>query len=962
MNVDSRLQRLALRHLIRRNLGFLTTSALALAASPSMAQNAATAEAAPPEEVSEVVVTGIRASMASAQAIKQNTDQFVDSITAVDIGRLPDVNVAETLQRISGIQISRSYGEGNGIAIRGLTQVRSELNGRDIFSANGGHALSWEEVGSELLAGIDVYKNPSAELIEGGLGGTINLRTRKPFDSPDRVLSASAGYNRYDLIDDDGAFASGLYSDRWDVGGGEFGVLVNVSYGETAFRRDQAVVEPFWERTDVPGYVGQDNIFVNAGGGIATGFGGRERFGGSLALQWAPSDNAEYYFQYLMSDYHIDDRGYSWFAFGPSGSGGTLSAVPGTFTFDDEGNLLTGSFANPGVNNNTFGNARDTRTSDFSLGGKWQISDQLKLGADVQYIDATAYVENLILYTALLGPGDLPGAGGQAYQFNMDLNGRIPRFTVTPDGYAGDIDNYFYSAIQEHRENNDADSLAARFDLTWDFEGDGPLRDFRSGVRYTEKSAINRGTSWGHWGGIGSCASWSSMGNCFKLDASPEHAQANPFHSDFLRGDGKDIIGPTYAWLFSDGLNPPGTFDFVNSLLVPAGNAPYSGFNSFDDPSSTVSNIDEQTYAAYGVLRFGSTIGGKEWDGNFGFRAVRTDVASHGFASLSYRDPTFVPDPGNPTGSPATINVPRTAVTADNSYDDILPSLNLRLHATDTVQVRFAASKNMTRPDFGQLNADYSLSPTYSGGAGDVTPESLNTGTVAGNPDLKPMKVTQFDASVEWYFSEVGYLYGTVFHKKLKDLFFNTADIETFEFPDLGPLDFQVTRLTNVDEGKLKGFEIGGQRFLDFLPAPFDGLGIQANYTFVDSNATTIAGSDVTGGTTIDVPVQGLSKNSYNFVLLYDKAKLNGRLAYNWRDEWVVTTAGNGTGALPIFARPYGQLDGSISYDFTEKFAVTLDAVNILDARYQTYQGISSRDRDYQVDDRKFGLRFRVQF
>jgi TonB-dependent receptor len=542
----------------------------------------------------------------------------------------------------------------------------------------------------------------------------------------------------------------------------------------------------------------------------------------------------------------------------------------------------------------------------------------------------------------------------------MDLTGRIPRYTVSPGGYAADLANYYYSAIQEHRENNDADSLAARVDLTWDFEEDGLLRDLRGGVRYTDKSAINRGTSWGHWGGIGSCATWSSIGNCFKLDASPDHAQLNPFQSDFLRGDGNDIVGPTYAWRFSDGLNPQDAFAFVNSLLVPANNAPYTGFNSFDDPSSTVSNIDEQTAAAYAVLRFGSEIGGKAWDGNLGVRVVRTDVESHGFATFSYRDPDFVPDPGDPTVGPTSISL-RAPLTAANDYLHVLPSLNLRLHATDKLQVRFAASKNVTRPDFGQLNADYNVSPSYLN-PNDVIPQGLSTGTVSGNPDLKPMQVTQFDTSVEWYFSEVGYVYGTVFHKKLKDLFFNSTETETFVFPDLGPLDFQVTRLTNVDEGKLKGFEIGGQRFLDFLPAPFDGIGIQANYTFVDSNATTIAGTDVPGGSSIEVPIQGLSKNSYNLVLLYDKNSLNARLAYNWRDEWVVTTAGNGTGALPIFARPYGQLDGSISYDFTDKFAVTLDAVNLLDARYQTYQGVSNRDRDYQVDDRKVGLRFRVQF
>ncbi|RZJ29012.1 MAG: TonB-dependent receptor, partial [Brevundimonas sp.] len=222
------------------SLGALALPSLAMAQDAPATQQQTDEEAA---ELGEVVVTGIRASLASAQSIKQNSEQFVDSITAVDIGRLPDVNVAEALQRVSGVQITRNYGEGSGIAIRGLTNVRSELNGRDIFSASGGRGLSWEEVGADLLSGVDVYKNPSAEMIEGGLGGTINLRTRLPFDARGRVISASVSGTHYDLANDTGSSASFLVSDRWDTAAGEFGAMLNVSYGETAFRQDLAVVE-----------------------------------------------------------------------------------------------------------------------------------------------------------------------------------------------------------------------------------------------------------------------------------------------------------------------------------------------------------------------------------------------------------------------------------------------------------------------------------------------------------------------------------------------------------------------------------------------------------------------------------------------------------------------------------------------------------------------------------------------
>ena len=203
-----------------------------------------------------IIVTGLRASLASAQAIKMNSGQFVDSVTAVDIGKLPDLNVAEALQRISGIQITRNRGEGSSIAIRGLSQVRTEVNGRDSFGASGGRSLGFEDVPSELLAGVDVYKNPSAELVEGGIGGLINLRTRMPFDQKDFLFSATVGANHYDLIDTARFNGSVLLSKRFDTGIGEIGVLVDFSYFEGAFRSDEIVVEPYFDRTDIPGSIG----------------------------------------------------------------------------------------------------------------------------------------------------------------------------------------------------------------------------------------------------------------------------------------------------------------------------------------------------------------------------------------------------------------------------------------------------------------------------------------------------------------------------------------------------------------------------------------------------------------------------------------------------------------------------------------------------------------------------------
>ena len=936
----------------------LSLSALA-APSLAMAQTvSASAQQPDPEDddaaqVDEVVVTGIRASLASAQTIKRTSEQFVDSITAVDIGRLPDVNIAEALQRVSGIQITRTYGEGSGIAIRGLTNVRSELNGRDIFSANGGRALSWDEVGADLLAGVDVYKNPSAEMIEGGLGGTINLRTRLPFDATGPVVSASVSGTHYDLANDTGYSGSFLVSDRWNTGMGEFGALLNMSYGETAFREDKAVVEPYFERTDVPGFVGQP-IAVPNGGGFSVGFGDRERFSTAFAAQWRPNDKMEFYLQALRSEYKFRDNGLSFFAYG---GGSPLTYAPGAVFTQEDGISTSGAFLNPGVDAVTYSTGRETDTTDISIGGKWQVTNRLKVSADLQYIDSNVYQETMNLTASAKNASDgVQPLFPNNWVFTYDTTGDVPSFG-DPSGFLSNINNYGLTAVLPYRELNDAESWAGRVDLEWDFDEGGFFRDFRAGVRATDRTAINRSTTYGTWTAVGStCANWSSDAGCFKLAEFPDTAQLNPFRNSFLNGDGANVFGDVWMWGLNQVRNPQAVFDLLGAPPI---NQQVS-FRSFDDPNAQTSNVSENTYAGYGVVRFASKVMGMDWDGNAGVRIVKTESASDGFQTINYRDPNYVPVPGT---TPPTLSIV-TPIVGSNKYTEILPSINLRLHVTPELQLRFAASRNLARPDFGQLNATFNISPSYPTGSQSPLPDPNvpGNGTATGNPFLDPQRVTAFDASAEYYFSSVGFVYATVFKKKIEDLFFTTSAIETYNLPGIGNVAFNIARLNNVDEGDLEGFEIGGQRFFDFLPSPFDGLGVQANYTFIDSNASTIAANAQTGGAEITVPIQGLSENSYNLVLLYEKYGVNARLAYNWRDDYLQGTSNTGTGQLPIFGKAYGVLDGSISYDFNEKLAITFDAQNILNQEFKTYQITEARYRDYQVDDRRFSVRLRIRY
>ncbi|MHA6720417.1 TonB-dependent receptor [Sphingomonas sp. RS6] len=926
----------------------------------------------------EIVVTGLRESLASAQAIKRNAEQLVDSITAQDIGRLPDTNVAEALQRISGIQIQRNRGEGSGIAIRGLTQIRTEINGRDIFSANGGRGLSFEEVGPDLLAGVDVYKNPSAELIEGSLGGTVNLKTRMPFDAPGRVFSVTGSYTRYDLIEDDGKGLSGLLSDRWNTGIGEIGVLVNASWQTTAFREDAVQVEPYYfhgptpidgaivQNTLVPGYEDQ-NVQVPHGGGFNIGAGNRKRFSAAAAVQWRPADNLEIYGQFLTAHYRFHDYGLSFFA-----SGSSMTPDPdSTFTIED-GVATSGALLNPGSSDVVYGNNRQTLTNDFAGGLKWDVNDRLRFSVDYQHIHSTAQQQSINLTLGVFNPNESLAGLGRDWTLQFDTRGDFPSFLPTDPTYLSDPANYGFTAILPYAEDNTADADAIRGDLEWDFDDGSLLRKLSVGGRYSVKSAINRNTTYGTWTAIGStCANWSSAGGCYRASGYPEFIELNPLQSSLLRGRASDLVfGPVVEWRLSSARNPEQAFADVKAI-----SGQDIGFRAFDDPNSFNGTVDEKDISAYARAAFGSTVFGLDWDGNAGLRYVRTIEEGHGFQILNYRAPgsTPVTNPDGSVTAPPTVTV-REPFDGGRDYTKWLPSVNLRLHVTRNLQARFAFSKNIYRPDFSQLNPSYSLGPTYTGTSS--TPDLVNpnlpydpatnpyagTGSVAGNADLKPQRVTSFDAALEWYFSRTGFVYGTIFKKNLYDLLDNRTYAVTRNIEGLGNVQFNVTSVVNVSKGEVKGFELGGQRFFDFLPGFLSGLGVQANYTYVDSNAGQVAQGTVGSTNLITVPIAGLSKHSYNLVALYDKYGINLRLAYNWRGKYLITTTGVGTQTLPEFHQPYGVLDASASYDINKNLAITIDAANINDAVYRSYLAVPSNPRDYKLNDRRVSARVRLRF
>jgi TonB-dependent receptor len=865
----------------------LAVGATLLTTTPSFAQTG---------EVDEVVVTGIRQSIESAQEIKRNAEQIVDSVSAVDITALPDRSVTETLQRIPGIAIdhlfapndtNRFSAEGSGVVIRGLTQVRSELNGRDVFSARNTRGLSFEDVPSELMAGVDVYKNPSADMIEGGIAGSVNLRTRKPFDSSGFVFGATASVNYGDFAEDAKPQGSVMLSNTWDTGIGEMGLLVNVAYSELATRTDSIQFgRPF--RRDVTELLGSVSNAVDdcpsmAGGSFSCVYlpagarwseldFDRERVGGAIAFQWRPSDRTEVSLQALQSDYTMNWTEHSaWFQ---AGAYDTAIAPNTTANFDANGNFVSGRLVTTngdvswvddelledtvrilqpgGAHIPTGATTRfaemHQRTTDIGLNFRFDATDKLSLTFDAQYVKATADNFDYTVNTAVW-----PDA------LDIDLSGSLPQISIVGADHMLDPANYYWAAGMDNTQDNVGDERAARLDANYEIDS-GWIRSLRAGVRVTDRNATNKDTGYNwqpitEWWMGNSAGGWP--GQVAPLDNYlTSHSRVFSF-DNFYRGD---TNLPGGLWVASDALvrNLNSNGDLLAQAQI---NGPGSGWSPDEFEDADANRQSEDTYAGYFLLRFAGDMGSLPLDGNIGVRYVRTETAATGFAQqpdwMSYG--LLAPEIRALGGGQSV------AVTQEGEYSDVLPSLNVRLKLTDDLQWRFAFSKALARPTFDQLRANVSL-------GGDVeivndistdppTPISQRVTAFTGdggNPWLKPMRSTQFDTSLEWYFAQQGSLTGTLFYKDVKDYFITATESQS-----IFGQDWQVETTINGDKGIIQGVELAYAQFFDFLPGILKGLGFQGNYTYVDSKGSP---GPTAGTTTVpNLPLEGLSRKSYKW-------------------------------------------------------------------------------------------------
>jgi len=847
--------------------------------------------AAPAEQLDTVLVLGTRGSLESAIERKRDSDDIVDSIVAAEIHKLPDLSVADAVQRITGVQIARDRGEASVASVRGLVQVETTLNGREIFTAGFGRAFDYADLPSEMLAGIDVYKSSAAPRIEGGLGGLVDLRTRRPFDFRDPTLALSARLMHGDLAAKSAGQFSLLFGERAATGIGELGVLLNVVLQDRAWREDTkgsgtpmvcSARAASGCRLDL--IAGQDTVAPSSTS-ESTNLGRRRRSATSLMLGWRPSAALEVYGEAHLAELRTKQDTQQ-INVGPNFGAGSSFDPASVDLFPGSNDIQRVTWTNAPISVLSF--ARDTidRTRQLAAGAVWS-DGPVRLGADLSH---TRSLNHLFFSGTTLA--------ATAPRFTHDLSGMVPGTTIAGTDLA-DPANYRYALVNYRIRPLRGSLLAARLDGEWQL-ATGTLDRISFGWRQARREANNAPNL--IFGDV------AVPGTVSAADT-PGRTRAYPYRP-FLDGRATSIDGYLTDTL-ADARDPAALrAAFGITTPLPTSGSPLG-----------VWRIREQTDAIYSQA--GWQLPAWRLDGQVGLRVVHTHSTVDGNQTV-----------------PSTGAIEPIAI--DTTTTDWLPSASLRWRTGGPLQWRAAASRTITRPDFNQLSPSITLTPN------SVNPQ-LNQGT-SGNPALRPLRATNVDLAAEADFGRGHAASLTLFWKRVDGFIATQTQAEEHD-----GATYQVSRPYNADTGQIRGVEVAYQRFLDFLPGAWSGLGLLVNATYVDS-------STYDRVLQAHVPMQNLSRHSANLIALYERGDWSARLAWNWRSRFASrSTSVVGLGAFQAYTSAYGWLDASLRWRITDRVTWSLDGGNLLRTLRRSYFGVETRPESAWVNDRQLGTSLSVR-
>jgi TonB-dependent receptor len=804
----------------------LSALAAMFLAGPSFAQDTAApqpqdskTDASPSAD--EVVVTGIRASIQRAADIKHNSAQIVDAISSEDLGKLPDTNIAEGLQRITGVQIQRTGGEGNGFQIRGATQNLTLINGREVApdADTASTPAPIREVNlfnypSELFSEVLVYKSPSASLIEGGVGGTVDLRMPDPLKAKQQVAISIQGGElslQHKAIYGGSAIVSHRFFDN------TLGVVVGLTY----LRRDvttDSYSGSAWTQTsaiDVTGDgIADKNSVLPLNMTYTRELNHRERYTANALVTWEPTDTLH---AYLDTSYikQTNDRARSFIGFNftaaqspsPAAAAMTQAESDGTTT------VLAGTFRN--VNNTQDALNQDDNRNLYSVavGATWRPVDRLTISGEV----GTSWSK----INQFANVYQLQQNNNITAQF--DATAKVPTVSVISGGAIDDPNAYKAAVVNVRATGNKPNLKQGKLDLSYDL-GDGFLQKIEVGGRLTRSKFDSYQLN-------------NRYANSFPIGTNIPATRFSDFVQvrdldNFLGGAGSGL--PTRFVVTSVPGNETAGLQLLNDFGDPGPLQPIPASNY---------RIVEKTDAAYVQLDFGTDLLGRPLSGNVGVRYVKSVLDSASSA----------------VGNDGSV----TPVDYHNNYGDWLPSLNMKWSLNNSLVVRASAAKVVARPAITSLSAG----TTVSFGVG-----GLSTAT-AGQPMLKPFRADQYDLGLEYYFGNGGYVSGALFYKDIQSYVTQTT-VAGATLPGFPGQTFFLTAPSNGPGGRSQGFEFGVQRSLGFLTSFLKDFGVIGNFTFVDSKRK---GSSL--------QIENTSKYSYNVIGYYEHGPFQARLAYNWRSS-----------------------------------------------------------------------------
>jgi TonB-dependent receptor len=895
----------------------------------AQAQPADQAGGASTENRLEEVVVTYRQSLVQALDAKREATGQTDVIMAEDIGKFPDLNLAESLQRIPGISIARDAGEGRNISVRGLgpdfTRVR--INGMEGLSTTGGtdssggnnrgRGFDFNVFASELFNKIEVHKTASADIQEGSLGATVDLHTPRPFDF-DRftfVSSAQAGDN--DLSEKTNPRASALVTNTWFDG--RFGALFSIAYSDRKLTQEGAS-SVRWDNGTSSGGFNASSPF--AGARAATTFHPRiprygvlehdqERLGMTGSLQFQATDKTVFSLDamYAKFDATRSENFLEAISFSRTGASGKPETVVRDGEIDSRGNLVYGVFDNVDVRSESRYDELATKFQQINLTGTHEFSDTFRVNALVGH--SRSDFENPIQTTITLDHANADG-----YVWDYRGSSRLPRFD-----YGFDVRDpsqwTFANGLSEIRlrPNTTANLFTTQqIDFGWDI---------------TDGFRLKGGLDW----------------KAYKF-ATTEMRRASEVSVPNLPA-GTTLADLTRLLTFGNNLDVPAGTD--TTFLIPNIDAFANLFNIYSNdgtfrlsPSSAGAlgnnrSVKEQDKALWVQGDFTAETFGIPMRGNFGVRRIKTEQSSLGFAVIN--------------SAPMLTHVER-------DYTDTLPSLNLAWDLNDDLVLRFGAAKVMARPGLGNLTPGVTVS--VSGGNRVVT---------GGDPFLDPFRAKTYDLGLEWYYAPESVLGAAVFQKDIESFVqtsretrpYSTSGLPASLLDGTGATvndDFQFNIPVNTPGGTLRGVELSWQQPFTFLPGFWSDFGAIVNYTWVDSKIQYVTS---TGASSLKTDLTGLSKNAYNATLYYEKERFSARISTAYRSGYLTTVPGRNNNDVEG-TKGTTNVDFMATWKWNDHVEFTFEGVNLTDEyNDQWVSAFGDRSSVYDHTGREFFVGVRIR-